>query len=104
MIQRSQRYSFKKGLPRKVLQSPFFLLRYQKNSAEVFHAAVVVNKKVSKSAVVRHRVKRVFIESLLSVGEKQAVPFDLVFFLRPMIIEKDREAVYNELVHIFKKL
>jgi len=104
MLTRDKRYSFKKGIPRKVLQSSLFLLRYQKNNVEAFRASVVVSKKVSKKAVVRNRVKRVFIEALLKAVGSTATSFDLVFFLRPVIIEKDHEAVYNELVHIFKKL
>ncbi|HSX16762.1 MAG TPA: ribonuclease P protein component [Patescibacteria group bacterium] len=46
---------------------------------EVWRAAVVVSRKVSKSAVVRNRIRRRVFEILRTVASRIDGPYDLVF-------------------------
>lgn len=96
MFVKSERYSFKKGLPKKIVGSPLFLLRYQENLFPHNRYAVVVSKKVDKKAVARNRIKRVFIEILQPLDKKS--PFDYVFFLKKEILKNDKENIKQELV------
>lgn len=44
------------------------------------------------------------MESLKKALSEKNSGFDLVFFLRPGVVQKDQESVYNELVAVFSKL
>ena len=85
MFSKKSRYSFKKGLPNKVLPFPSFSLRYEKNE-EGFRVAVVVSKKVDKSAVVRNKVKRKVLD-ILRDKNAESLPYNLIFYLRRNSLE-----------------
>ena len=72
----SLRYAYKNG---KVVRGAYCSLRYAPNSRRtVYRVAVVVSKKVSKSAVVRNRIRRRIYE----IVRESVVPeqnYDLVF-------------------------
>ena len=58
----SLRYVYKNG---KVVRGPWFSLRHAGNPRrETYRAAVVVSKKISKSAVTRNRIRRRLYEAL----------------------------------------
>lgn len=61
MFSRPNRFSFKNGVPRKVSQTPFFVIRHEFASKSGLECAVVVGKKVSKKATERNRLKRMIV-------------------------------------------
>lgn len=63
MLAKQNRFSFKNKLPKQILNSQSFSVRYDQND-EGLKVAVVVSKKVDKRAVVRNRIKRVILESV----------------------------------------
>lgn len=101
MLKRSQRFSFKTGAPKKKIITSLFVVRYQKSEEPRF--AVVVGKKVSKSAVNRTRVKRVFIQTLQEKIQKSKNGNDLVFFLRLPYTAYQKSAIMQALddLHLF---
>lgn len=64
MFARPNRFSFKNGVPRKVFQTPFFVIRYEFIKATGLECAVVVGKKVSKKATERNRIKRKIVAKI----------------------------------------
>lgn len=63
-----------------VVRGPFVVLRYIRNQRnKTYRVAVVVSRKVSKSAVVRNRIRRRIYETVREVGAAIAEPYDLVF-------------------------
>ena len=72
----SLRYVYTNG---KTVRGPLCSIKYiENNRREVYRLAVVVSKKVSKSAVVRNRIRRRLYEAFR--GEASAIkqPYDLV--------------------------
>jgi len=51
----SLNYVYRKG---QITRSPYCLMRFAKGKNDFYRIAVVVNKKVAKSAVVRNRIRR----------------------------------------------
>lgn len=72
----SLRYVYRNG---KVVRGPYCLLKYAPNSRRSqYRVAVVVSKKVHKSAVVRNRIRRRIYE-VVRTSLAPAQPYDLVF-------------------------
>jgi ribonuclease P protein component len=64
----------------KTARGKFLMLRYVANPRnQNFHAAVVVSKKVHKSAVVRNRIRRRVFELVRVHGDEIPASYDLVF-------------------------
>ena len=62
------------------VRGPHLSLRYIKNTRQpAYRAAVVVSRKVSKSAVVRNRIRRRIYEIIRLSAPAIAEPHDLVF-------------------------
>ena len=65
------------------MHSPGFSLKYVQNQrSTTYRAAVVVSRKVSKSAVVRNRIRRRIYEAIRAVESSIKTPYDLVFLVR----------------------
>jgi ribonuclease P protein component len=72
----SLRYIYRNG---KVVRGPLCSLRYIKNTRRKdYRVSVVVNKKVSKSAVVRNRIRRRLYEQVRLTEPLIKNPYDLV--------------------------
>jgi ribonuclease P protein component len=72
----SLRYVYQHG---KTVRGPVFALRYIKNERrKIFRVAVVVSKKVNKSAVVRNRIRRRLYEQVRLMSNQITEPHDLV--------------------------
>jgi ribonuclease P protein component len=72
----SLRFVYQRG---KAVRTPYFSLRYAHNNRRTtYRLAVVVSRKVSKSAVVRNRIRRRIYEVIRQVDGGIALPFDLV--------------------------
>ncbi len=75
----SLRFVYGRG---EVERGPMFLIKYARNSRrKTYRVAVVVSKKVSKSAVVRNRIRRRLYEIVRQQGEKIHEPLDIVITL-----------------------
>ncbi len=101
MFDKSHRFSFKKGAPKRVFQSSLFSFRFQEN-AEGLRSSVVVSKKIDKRAVVRNRIKRQLNE-MLKKNIDATVPFDLVIYVRKEIATADSSRIQEELLQSLKK-
>lgn len=72
----SLRFVYQRG---KTIRTPYFSLRFaQNNRRTTYRLAIVVSRKVSKSAVVRNRIRRRMYEVVRQVDRDIARPFDLV--------------------------
>lgn len=62
------------------VRGPLTSVKYAKNSRrQAYRVAVVVSKKVHKSAVVRNRIRRRLYEQVRLVSPQIAEPYDIVF-------------------------
>lgn len=65
-----------------VVRGPVCLLKYTPNPQQkTWRAAVVVSRKVDKSAAVRNRIRRRIYEIIRTHLSENTPPFDLVFIL-----------------------
>jgi len=100
MFSKARRFSFKKKLPKNIINSPSFSLRYERND-EGLKVAVVVSKKVDKRAVVRNSAKRKILEflgQLVGADEK----LNLVFYTRPGI--QETQNLKEEIENVINKI
>jgi ribonuclease P protein component len=73
----SLRYVYQHG---RVVRGPLTALKYVRNERrEHYRLAVVVSKKVSKSAVVRNRIRRRVYEAVRRVEDGFELVYDMVF-------------------------
>lgn len=72
----SLRYVYRHGV---TVRGAWFSVRYAENTKRSnYRAAVVVSKKVSKSAVVRNRIRRRVYEALRGFEDDIVRPYDIV--------------------------
>ena len=72
----SLRFVYGRG---EVVRGPMFLIKYVRNSKrKTYRVAIVVSKKVSKSAVVRNRIRRRLYEIIREQGMNIREPYDIV--------------------------
>lgn len=90
MLSHKFRYSFKKGLPKKVLHTPYFTLRYE-TSHDHGTYAVVVGKKVDSRATYRNAIKRRFLQVFEQRAPWKTCTFTLVFYLKKEATTKNLE-------------
>ena len=102
MFSRQNRYSFRKGLPKRTLSTPFFVVKYDKSNDKMLHGAVVVGKKVDKRAVVRNKIKRQIVSSLKDLLDGSYL--DVVVIARKPILGKTQEEIGQELRREIKKI
>lgn len=97
MFNKRQRFSFKKGVPKRVFTSPFFVLRYQRKVLPEAHYSVVVGKRVDKKAVIRNRVKRQLMKNLEELFENKSSDLDIVIYGRKGILNATSKESLGEL-------
>lgn len=103
----SLRYVYRSG---KVVRGPYCLLKFAPNSRRsTYRVAVVVSKKVHKSAVVRNRIRRRIYEAVRP-NIKPDAPTDLVYivysdYLADCPADELRQAVVGKLrsAHLTQK-
>lgn len=103
MLAKINRFSFKKGIPRKIYSTPLFVIRYDKNELNKLECAVVIGKKVDKKAVVRNKIKRGIVNII-----KNNVPLDanfkIVIYGRKDIKDKTLQETEEELIKTLKTI
>ena len=73
----SLRFVYQRG---QMVRDSLLSLRYARNDRnQTYRAAIVVSRKVSKSAVVRNRIRRRLYEIVRKNASQIAGPYDLVF-------------------------
>lgn len=73
----SLNFAYKRG---QVVRGGQLALKYTRNSRrQTYRAAVVVSRKVDKSAVVRNRIRRRIYEAIAAEAPTITEPYDLVF-------------------------
>ncbi len=103
MFGRQNRFSFRKGVPKKYFQTPFFAIRYDNNAENGLEVAVVVGKKVDKRATLRNKIKRkivAFVKKSVSTDAN----FRLVIYAKKQVKTEESESVYKDLQQVFDKL
>jgi ribonuclease P protein component len=76
------------------LRSGALSLRFVRNARQSkYRIAVVVSRKVSKSAVVRNRLRRQIFEAVRREGARINGPIDLVFSVQNEDVAKDNESL-----------
>ncbi len=78
MLPRANRFSFKGSVPKRVIQTPFITIRYQKIESDL-KGAIVISKKASKKATDRNRMKRILSEKLF---HHKNAPYSIVLFVK----------------------
>lgn len=75
----SLNFTYKQG---KAVRSQAITLRYAKNTRrDTYRVAVVVSKKVSKSAVTRNRIRRRVYEAVRAYAPAIHEPYDLIYMV-----------------------
>lgn len=97
MLKKSERYSFKEGLPRQTFKTPLFTVRYQKNEKGRSRAAVVVSKKVSPLATTRNRVRRIVSGLLKEKFTRNESGSDLVLYVKKEILHVEKSQIEKDL-------
>ena len=87
MLPKANRFTFKTRIPKQILNSKVFSLRYDKNE-EGLKVGVVVSKKVDRSAVVRNTIKRKILAAVAKNLDK-STGLTLVFYARKQIEGSD---------------
>ena len=96
MFAQKNRFSFRKGVPKKTFSNSFLFLRYEENTAPSLECAVVVGKKVDTRAVARNSVKRMLV-SIIKELIKEDAQYRLVFYAKKSILAMSREEVKEQL-------
>jgi ribonuclease P protein component len=66
----------------KTVRGPFCSLKYIRNQRrDRYRVAVVVSRKVHKSAVVRNRIRRRIYEIIRTQASRISAPYDIVFIV-----------------------
>jgi ribonuclease P protein component len=94
---RSLSYTYKRG---QVVRGALLSLKYvQNNRQSTYRVAVVVSRKVHKSAVVRNRIRRRIYEAVRLHADQLAGPYDLIFTVfSPQLAEMPAPEL-KDLVH-----
>ncbi len=93
----SLNFAYRKG---SVARGQWFSLRYIANNRRTsYRAAVVVSKKIHKSAVVRNRIRRRIYEIVRSFETDMVEPYDLVITIYS---EQVAEADHTELAELLR--
>lgn len=92
----SLRYVLTRG---QTVRGQLVSLRYARNDRQQsYRAAVVVSRKVSKSAVVRNRIRRRVYEIVRRTADQITGPYDLVFSVYGEEVAKLRHAALQKTI------
>jgi len=110
MISRKHRFHGRASIQRlyknsNMVRSGSLSMRYAPNlRRDQYRLAVVVSRKVNKSAVVRNRIRRRVYERVRILSESFDSPNDLVIVVyEDMIATASADAVHGEVVKLLKK-
>lgn len=104
MFAKKYRFSFKKGLPKNAVSTPLFTMRYGQSPVFRVQIAVVVSKKIDKSAAARNLIRRRFLHALHTVLKEEDSPFVYVFFLKKESALKKEKEFEKEIQNTLKRV
>jgi len=88
----------------KMIQSKSFGMGiYDRKDEENSHFGFIISTKISKSAVVRNRIKRIISEVIRKNLEKIKKGLDVLFLIKPSIIKLEKGDVEKETYEIIIK-
>ena len=87
----------------KGVREGFLVLKYLKNNLNLVRTGFVVSQKISKKAVIRNKVKRRLREIVRRNLEKLKPGYDLIFFTKKGIEEKDFWQIKEVVKELLKK-
>jgi ribonuclease P protein component len=92
----SLNFVYKNG---QTVRGPFFAIKYARNSKRHdYRAAVVVSRKVNKSAVIRNRIRRRLYAVLREYEEQIKNPYDIVISVfHDTILEEEPKNLARQL-------
>ncbi|HVS58464.1 MAG TPA: ribonuclease P protein component [Candidatus Saccharimonadales bacterium] len=82
------------------VRGPLLSLKYMPTNRHSYRAAVVVSRKVHKSAVVRNRIRRRVYECIRLAAGEFVAPYDVVF---TVFSERVADMPHTELVTMVRK-
>ncbi|MCL5675983.1 MAG: ribonuclease P protein component [Patescibacteria group bacterium] len=105
MLSKKLRLNFSQDFPRllkkgKKIYNPLFVVRYlscDKNTILGFRAAIIVSKKVSASAAVRHQIKRRISEAVFLNRKKLSQNINMVFLVKKECVGKSFIEIKKEI-------
>jgi ribonuclease P protein component len=87
----------------KKIEIDFLVLKFLRNSLDVVRIGFVVSQKVSKKAFLRNKTKR-RLREIVKINLPNLEPgYDLIFFTKKEIIEKDFLGIKDLVEQILKK-
>ncbi len=101
MLRKKNRYSFRKGVPKNIFATPFFVLRYQETNTPVVSCAVVVGKKVDKRAVFRNKIRRQVVEEVRKLLQDLDQKFEIVLYIKKGMSTLEPQHINDELRKAF---
>lgn len=87
-------YVFRKG---ETVKSSFFFIKFSENKVGYCRLAILVPVRVSKSSVIRNRLRRTVAE-IFKVAGLEGRPLDIVFVATPGIVGRPPGEIKSELM------
>ncbi len=107
MLKKGHRLKKKKDFERVSMQggverSGFLVLRFVRNNEDKTRVGFVCSKKISKKAVVRNKIRRRMKQAVRKQHVFLKKGYDIVFFARPAITNKDFWDIEKDIGQILK--
>lgn len=103
MLKKQNRLAKVEGVQGKIFSSKLFSIKVSKDILTEPKFAFVVSKKISKSAVVRNRTKRVLQKAIEEILEKISKENKVVIYSKKELDFKQKEEVQESIIEVFKK-
>lgn len=81
----------------------FLAIKFLKNNLEISRFGFLVGTKISKKAVKRNLVKRRLRESVRLKLDNIKAGYDMIFFTKPEIVEKNYTEIDNAIENVLEK-
>lgn len=89
---------------RDAFSTPLFLLKKIPNNLNISRYGAIASKKVDKRAVVRNRLRRLFINCIQKRQDGVKTGYDILFIIKKRCLEKDRNEICQEILEAFAKI
>lgn len=87
----------------KFFSNEFFLVKLHPNRFPNNRFAVIVNKKISKKAVIRNKIKRQ-IREIIRINQGQLkTGFDIIVIVKKDLTRESYKNIEQNLLHLFKR-
>ncbi|MEK7153936.1 MAG: ribonuclease P protein component [Patescibacteria group bacterium] len=97
---KNSEYVFRKG---ETVKSSFFFIKFSENKIGYCRLAISVPARVSKSSVVRNRLRRMVAEIFKATGLERR-PLDIIFIATPGIVGRPLGEIKSELMSVIETI